>query len=143
MFERSCGAVVFTREDGTVKYVIVRQKGGIWGFPKGHSKKFESPRQTALREVEEEVGLRPELIDGFKEEEMYNTQRGKHSVNKKVTYFLAHYQDQPIVIQKDELSKARLADYQQAMTLMSFDSKKRILTAADSFIREMETQEES
>ncbi|MBQ6654297.1 MAG: NUDIX domain-containing protein [Erysipelotrichaceae bacterium] len=141
MYERSCGAVVFTRENGIVKYVIVRQKGGIWGFPKGHSKKFESQKQTALREVQEEVGLTPEIIPGFQEQEMYNTQHGKHSVNKKVIYFLAYYQDQPIVMQKDELSKARLADYEEAMSLMGFDSKKRILTAADSFIREMEKQQ--
>ena len=143
MYENSCGAVVFTRENGIVKYVIVRQKGGIWGFPKGHSKKFESQKQTALREVREEVGLTPEIIPGFLEQEMYNTQHGKHSVNKKVTYFLAYYQDQPIVVQREELSKARLADYEEALNLMNFDSKKRILTAADSFIKELDSRKES
>ena len=143
MHERSCGAVVYTLVDGAVKYVIVRQKKGIWGFPKGHCKKGESLKQTALREVREEVGLSPQIIPGFREEEMYYTQHGSRTVSKRVSYFLAYYQDQTIIIQTDELSQARLVGYDKAMSLLAFDSKKRILTAADNFIREMGVQEES
>lgn len=137
MYERSCGAVVFTYQQGIIKYVIIRQKRGIWGFPKGHCKKWESQKQTALREVKEEVGLTPVVIDGFKEDEMYVTQHGSHQVNKRVTYFLAYYRDQPIIMQKDELSRAKLADYEEAMNLLAFDSKKRILTSADQFIKNL------
>jgi 8-oxo-dGTP pyrophosphatase MutT (NUDIX family) len=137
MYERSCGAVVFTREEGIIKYVIIRQKRGIWGFPKGHCKKWESQKQTALREVKEEVGLTPAIIDGFREDEMYVTQHGSHLVNKRVTYFLAYYENQPIIMQKDELSRAKLADYDEAMNLLAFDSKKRILNSAEQFIKNL------
>ena len=34
--EKSCGAIVYTHENSTIKYVIIRSKEGIYGFPKGH-----------------------------------------------------------------------------------------------------------
>ena len=34
--EKFCGAIVFTAENNNIKYVIIRAKEGIYGFPKGH-----------------------------------------------------------------------------------------------------------
>lgn len=34
--EKSCGAIVFTAENNNIKYVIIRAKEGLYGFPKGH-----------------------------------------------------------------------------------------------------------
>ena len=31
--EKSCGAIVYTCENSTIKYVIIRSKEGIYGFP--------------------------------------------------------------------------------------------------------------
>ena len=55
--EKSCGAVVFTRLNGEIKYVIIQSLAGYYGFPKGHMEAGESEKQTALREVYEETGL--------------------------------------------------------------------------------------
>ena len=68
-YETSCGAVVFTRRGGEIFYVIIRSIEGYYGFPKGHMEGDETPEQTALREIREEVGLTPRLIDGFRTEE--------------------------------------------------------------------------
>ena len=56
-WEKSCGAVVFTRENGQVKYLLVANLEGIYGFPKGHVEAGETEVETALREVREETGL--------------------------------------------------------------------------------------
>ena len=58
--EKSCGAIVFTRENGIRKYVIIRGTGiyqGFNGFPKGHMEEGETESETALREVKEETGM--------------------------------------------------------------------------------------
>ena len=34
--EYSCGAVVFTRKDGGLRYVVVQEMEGAYSFPKGH-----------------------------------------------------------------------------------------------------------
>ena len=65
IYEKSCGAVVFTREGDVIKYVLVQQKEGFYGFPKGHMEPGESEKETALREIYEELSLRPVFIDGF------------------------------------------------------------------------------
>ena len=62
--EHSCGAVIFTREGGGIRYVIIESIEGIFGFPKGHMEAGETETQTALRELLEETGLRAELIPG-------------------------------------------------------------------------------
>ena len=62
--EKSCGAVVFTRVDGDIKYVIIQSLAGYYGFPKGHMEAGESEVQTALRELYEETGLTANLDAG-------------------------------------------------------------------------------
>ena len=62
--EKSCGAVVFTEENGVRRYVLVCGKDRIWGFPKGHVEPGESFTEAVVREVREETGLtieKPEL----------------------------------------------------------------------------------
>jgi len=40
--EKSCGAIVYTKENRCIRYVIIRSKEGICGFPKGHTEHLES-----------------------------------------------------------------------------------------------------
>ena len=86
--EHSCGAVIFTREGGGIRYVIIESIEGIFGFPKGHMEDGETERETALREIREVVGLVPRLIDGFEAVERYPLPRKKDTM-KQVTFFLA------------------------------------------------------
>ena len=51
--EKSCGAVVFTKENERIKYVLIRNLEGIYGFPKGHMEAGETEIETTLREVYE------------------------------------------------------------------------------------------
>ena len=69
--EKSCGAVVFTRVNGEIKYLLIKSVTGFYGFPKGHVEIGESETQTALREIFEEVGLRVRLIPDFRREDEY------------------------------------------------------------------------
>ena len=74
--EKSCGAVVFTRrDDGEIRYVLVQQHSGRYCFPKGHVEAGETEHQTALREIWEETGLRPQILPGFRESESYEVRK--------------------------------------------------------------------
>ena len=134
--EKSCGAVVFTRINGEIKYLIIRNLMGIYGFPKGHVEKGESEVQTALREVREEVGLTVELIEGFRCEDEHLIPRRKN-VMKHIVYFLGEYCNQDFTYQREELSDALLLDYESAMKLFQFESSKRILTEANNFLNSL------
>ena len=134
-FEKSCGAVVFTREGGRLRFLIIQMLGGHHGFPKGHMEPGETERDTAIREIREEVGLTPRILDGFRETEAYLLP-GKRNTGKQVVYFLAEYENQPVRVQKDELRGARLMCFQDALKVLEFEESRRILSDANRFLEQ-------
>ena len=134
--EKSCGAVVFTRVNGEIRYVLAQNLEGYYGFPKGHMEAGETETETALREIAEEVGLHPRLLDGFRTCSEHPLPK-KPDVIKQIVHFLAEYENQEIFCQKEELLSATLVSYEEAMELFAFESSKRILTEAHSFLQKL------
>lgn len=132
--EKSCGAVVFTRENGTVRYVITESIRHFFGFPKGHVEAGESEEETALREVMEETGLRVRLLGGFRIEDTYSFRNADETIEKQVVYFLGQYERQVPKAQESELSSIRLCDYEEALSLLRFDGQREILKRAHEHI---------
>lgn len=136
--EKSCGAIVFTHENGIRKYVIIRETGiyqGYCGFPKGHMEAGETEQDTAIREVKEETGLDVELLDGFRQvDEHFLAREGRPNDKKTNVYFLAEYHDQELKAQGSEVSEIVLMDYRDALESLQYNELKRELTEAESFI---------
>ena len=132
--EKSCGAVVFTRTQDGVRYVIIRAISGFYGLPKGHVEAGETEEQTALREVREETGLSVELLKGFRETDEYPLP-AKGGATKEIVYFLGEYQGQTIRPLKSELQDAQLMRYEEAMQHFRFAGVKRVLTAARDHLK--------
>ena len=135
-YEYSCGAVVFTRIDGAPHYLLVRAKDqpeGCHGFPKGHMELGETERETALREIFEETGLRVELLDGFRAVTEYPLPTPPDT-RKRVVFFLAEYADQQVHIQQSELAGYVLAPFDEALALTEFADSRQILTDAHAFL---------
>jgi len=131
--EKSCGGVVFTRQESGIRYLIIRHLGGHCGFPKGHMEPGETEPDTALREIREEVGLTVSLIDGFRAEDTYPLP-SKPGTQKQVVYFLAEFQGQSVRIQPGEVAASYLASYEEALELLPFPEAKRVLNEAHQFI---------
>ena len=60
--EKSAGAVIFKRTSKGIQYLLLFGDKIGWGFPKGHIDGDETPKETAIREIEEETGI---IIDKF------------------------------------------------------------------------------
>ena len=56
--ETSSGGVVYRWIEAEPHFLLIRDPYGNWGLPKGHIEGGETPEGAALREVEEETGLR-------------------------------------------------------------------------------------
>jgi len=66
--EKSAGAIIFRREKGILKYLLLHYKAGHWDFPKGNIERGESLAETVKREIKEESGIFDlNFIPGFKE----------------------------------------------------------------------------
>ena len=133
MYEKTCGAVVYPRTDGVLRYVLAQSTEGFWGFPKGHVEGDETEEQTALREVYEEVRLKVDIQAGFRTTDEHALP-GKPGVIKQIVYFCAAYDHQEAVPQEGELSAVALVTYEEAMALFQFESSKRILREANDFL---------
>ena len=137
LYEKSCGAVVYCQKDNAIKYLLVCEHGGYWGFPKGHMEDGESEHETSLREIKEETGLDVTFVDGFQVKDEHNLAReGRLNTVKQTTYFLAKYDRQEFVPQKSEVSKIVLVDFETAMATLQFDIFKQILAQANSFLEQ-------
>ncbi len=132
--EKSCGGVVFTKENGNIRYVIIRSHAGTYGFPKGHVEGNETEQETALREIKEETGLSVSLLPGFSRTVSYILP-GRGNIRKQVVYFVAEYSGQRIRFLPSELDGAWLVTFDKAVKLLQFDSLKELLAEADRFIR--------
>ena len=102
-----CGAIVFTKKDDEILYVIVKSKEGVYGFPKGHAEPNESEQQTAIREIKEETNLDVKIINGFRVTCEYEVPDEKDTI-KDLVLFLAEYKNQPLVPRQGEIRRIQL-----------------------------------
>lgn len=134
-WEKSCGAIVFTRVNGQPKYVIVREQAGAYSFPKGHVEGDETEMQTARREIFEETGLCPAFLEGFRETDEYDLKE-KPGTRKQVVYFLAEFGNEPLVPREGEIREIQLLPYEQALHFFEHESTRKIFAAAHAFLTE-------
>jgi len=76
--ETSAGGVVYRRTDAGLRILLIRDPYANWGLPKGHLESDETPEQAAVREVEEETGLRDlAVVDRLPTIDWYFRDRGQ------------------------------------------------------------------
>lgn len=134
--EKSCGAIVYTRENGDLKYLLVEEASGFHSFPKGHIEIGETEEETAVREIKEETDLELSLITGFREISEYVPSE-RPDVLRQVVYFLAEYGDQcPKVVNPHEVRSLKSLDLQEALETLEYDNSRQLLLLADKYIAE-------
>lgn len=134
-YEKSCGAVVYKTSNKGIKYLLLNSIGldSYWGFPKGHMEYSETEEETALREVFEECGLKVNLIDGFRATDKYNID---NFIEKEVVLFLGEADNSLIKIQVEEIEDYRWCNYEEAKSLLTYESGRRILSETNKFLCE-------
>ena len=125
--EYSSGGVLYTWVGDEPYFVVVRERAGHYGLPKGHVEQGETKEKAAVREMWEETGVRARLIPGFQEEVSYPV--GKNKL-KSVTYFLAQYDHSQPLVKADDMREVLLLPYQDAMNLISYPGVREVLKKA-------------
>ncbi len=134
--EKACGAVIFRKESGVLKFLVVQEKsGGHWGFPKGHVDPGETEQETAAREIYEETGLKVRFLDGFRTTVQYSP---KPNTIKDVVYFLAGSPHNSVKCEAAEIEDFRWVGLGEALELLTFENSKAVLQEADHFLAGVE-----
>ncbi len=137
--EFSAGGVVYRRTPNGVQ-VLVGKDGSYhkWVLPKGLVRKSESPDQTAVREVEEEVGVKARIVEPLGDPERYiYTSRGVR-VFKRVHYFLMEYESGSEAEHDHEMEEVRWTSVDEAIELMGYKGAKDVLRRAKARLEQLE-----
>ena len=125
----SAGAVLYTVLDGRRHYVLVREKNGSYGLPKGHVEEGETLAETALREVREETNVTavldadtPVMVDE------YPIAGGDI---KRVSWFIAHYAEQTPVADRSQVLGVLVLPIDAALKTLTYGSTREILRKVD------------
>ncbi len=124
---RAAGGVV--RRDGRV-LLVHRPRYDDWTFPKGKADDGETDEDCALREVEEETGLRCELGPELAPTQ-YTDARGRP---KRVRWWRMEPVDDRGFVPNDEVDELRWASPAEAAALLSYGRDLELLTEGVSAV---------
>ena len=131
IYEKSCGAVIYTQQDGRRLYLIERMQKGHHSICKGHVERDETEHQTAAREILEETGLTVAFVDGFRETIAYSPYEG---CMKTMVFFLARADHTDVLPQEEEVKDISWLPFEEAVTTLTFDSDRETLAKAEAYL---------
>jgi ADP-ribose pyrophosphatase YjhB (NUDIX family) len=82
---------------------LVIERNGLWDIPKGKMERGENPKETAVREIEEECGIKNPIVTDFITE-TYHTyiHKGENVLKKTYWYKMAYSGESHLTPQKEE-----------------------------------------
>ena len=137
--ETSAGGVVFRREGGITRYLLIRDSYKNWGFPKGHLKAAEPPADAARREVEEETGLTDLVLHGpIRVIDWYFRFKGK-TIHKYCHFFLFESRDgEPTPQLEEGITACHWHALDDAVSTISYDNARGVLRRGAEMVRALQ-----
>lgn len=120
-YEKSCGTIVINDN----KVLVIQQKQGFWGFPKGHMEQGENEIETAIRETKEETNLDVIIEDKTRFCLTYVIE--DKNIHKEVVYFVAKVDGKvDIKPQIEEINGIVWIEIAKVEDILTFDNLKEL-----------------
>ena len=124
---KAAGGVVWRRAGDTIAIAIAhRPRYDDWSLPKGKLDAGESWEEGALREVEEETGMRCRLGEEL-EPTNYQDRKGRDKV---VRYWLMEPENDTDFVPNDEVDQLRWLAPAEALELLSYPHDRKLVQSA-------------
>ncbi|MCD6279884.1 NUDIX domain-containing protein [Candidatus Micrarchaeota archaeon] len=152
--EVSAGCILFFGNGKQRKYLLLHYESGHWDFIKGHVEKGETLLETALRELNEETGIKRdqiEIIPGFKErinfmfrdkwskgrarKEGVEKKEREPLVSKDVYFFLFRSKTMRVKLSYEHIGYLWLK-CDDAVKKATYKTAKELLRKADDFLKQ-------
>lgn len=136
--EVSAGGVVYRVDRGEPSVCLIATQGHTaWQLPKGLIERDERAEDAARREVEEETGLRGELLSRLERIEywyVWNEDGERTRIHKLVYFFLFRYTGGSTEDHDHEVDEARWFPLPEALDTLSFENERRVMRIAGEAI---------
>jgi 8-oxo-dGTP pyrophosphatase MutT (NUDIX family) len=137
-WEHSAGVIPFIQQKGERKYLLLLSaltKNKLWEFPKGAIEEGEDAVTAALREFQEETGIkRVEIVPGFKKPLKYFYKREGELIGKTVTYFLGRVRNNSKVELSGESKDYCWVTFEEAPQKVKHKNIREVLAGAEEFL---------
>ncbi len=131
--EVSAGGVVYRRGANGIEILIGKASSyQRWVLPKGLVRRGETYEDAALREAEEETGVRARLIVPLGEPERYVYTARDVRVFKEVHYFLMEYVAGSVRDHDFEMDEVRWAPIDEALSLLAYEGARAVVRRAQA-----------
>ncbi|MBR1540373.1 MAG: NUDIX domain-containing protein [Clostridia bacterium] len=124
--ETCCGCIIV--EDR--KVLLVQEKQGHWGLPKGHVEGNETHEETAIREVKEETNLDVEINSSKVFEISYIIDDIDEDIDKTVYFYPAKVIKGDAERQESEINEIKWVPVENAVSQLTYDNVKVMLENA-------------
>jgi 8-oxo-dGTP pyrophosphatase MutT (NUDIX family) len=130
----SAGGVLYRRGERGFEVVLVgRSAQGTWGLPKGTPDDAETVEETALREVTEETGIKPKLVDRIGAIQYYFVARNTR-FHKTVHFFLMEADGGALELHDHEYDLVQWFDLDEAIERLSYPNEAEIVRRARALL---------
>lgn len=135
--ERSAGGVVVRCQAGIWHALVIRDPYGNWSLPKGHIEGGESLRETAAREVEEETGIRPEVVGPKIDTVDWIFRQERRTIHKFCTFFLMRSRvGEPVPQRAEGITECVWLPIQEAASRIPYKDTREVVARALTKIAE-------
>ena len=126
----AAGGVVLRGADDDLEVALAgRRNDGSWVFPKGTPDRDESIEETALRETEEETGLKVRILESLGQMEYWFAAGGER-VHKFVHFYLMEPVGGDVSLHDHEYDEVRWVPVAEARRMLSFETYREVLDRA-------------
>jgi 8-oxo-dGTP pyrophosphatase MutT (NUDIX family) len=134
----SAGGIVYRWAGAHPEVILIARDGGrVWCLPKGLVEKGEGVRETALREVHEETGVRGEIVSKIgRVNYWYVGREGEEPVRifKTVHFYLMRYLEGDVQQHDWEVEEARWFPVEEAIRRATYSGEREMLEKAARMI---------
>ncbi|MEK4798346.1 MAG: NUDIX hydrolase [Thermoactinomyces vulgaris] len=137
MKEISAGGVVFREKHGRYEILMIKDRFEHWTLPKGKQEPGETVEETALREIEEETGIKGEILRPLVTVQ-YTYEHPQHGETDKVVhYFLVKAMDGTESPQLEEIDDVTWLTVKEALSrqaLHGYSNNQEVMDQAVDFL---------
>lgn len=135
---KSYGVIPIFKDGEECKILIVQNsKGGHWGLPKGTPENNEEPMQTAIRELQEETGIREGEIKIQESPvflEQYSFEQNDVVYDKTNTYYIGFVEIMTVGEDLDEINVAEWVSIKEAKEKLTHEGIIKVVQELETYL---------